>query len=145
MEFGVSNSENLKSVIQMQHQQQLQQQQQLSNQQQQEQNPQSHQKKMANIFSQFSLKNSLILIFTILITSVLALIFTLAFRNAKNLLNPLLLFVHFCSFFMCPVIIICCNPNLKSYALTSILNIFNDFLIVRLFFRNENRIHPILG
>ena len=141
-----------------QHQQQEQQQEQQLEQQQEQQQEQlqlehqgqqpcnqDHQKNIVKMSSWIGLKDSLVVLFTIFVASLFTLIFNLAFRNVENLLNPILLIVHFFSFLLSPVIIICRNPNLKYFAITSILTIYSDFWLVCPLFKTNTRIHPVVS
>ena len=121
------------------HQQQQQQQQ-----QQQAQEGIPVQQRNISLLPQLTPKNLQNLSFFISVIAVFAIFATVLLRNGENNLNPIAFIIHMLSFLLTPSFIIFQNYNLKSFAITTITNIFRNYLVICSFLNTNNQIEPIV-
>ncbi len=113
-------------------------------QEQQKQHELTVQEKKKKFPDKFTPRNSYLLFCMISVIVVVFTFVTFTFRKGENHLNPIAFIFHFSSFILTPLIIIWQNQNLKSYVVTTIVEILTDCSFNCSFFNVHKRIYPIV-
>ena len=101
-------------------------------------------KKITKYINLFASKNSQILFGTISIMFLFTVAIPMMIKSGYDILNPLVLIFHSFPFLLTPLLIICKNAKLKSFAIKKVQDVSKHFLCFSNFFGTNNQIHPVV-